>query len=127
MIPIKYRVWDKDHKQLIYSTDDNYIFLVNPNGTVSVFDNKEHIFRKLNTDPPEWFTGLTDKNNQDIYEGDCIDHCAATGYVIFEDGMFALNTSANVQFGKHKQPLCYLDITECEIIGTIHDSQEDNN
>lgn len=70
------------------------------------------------------YTGLKDKNGKEIYEGDIIDHFAVYGYVIFEDGMFTLNTSANNQFGNHKQPICYVDTTQCEVIGNTYENPE---
>ena len=67
------------------------------------------------------FTGLTDKNDVDIYEGDKIDHIAFCGNVIFEDGMFSCSTNAKVNFG-YRQPLCYCNPKEIEVIGNIHES-----
>ncbi len=69
------------------------------------------------------FTGLLDKNGKEIYEGNIVDHYATFGYVLFEDGMFTLSTSAKVNFG-HRQPLCYIDSLQCEIIGNIHENPE---
>jgi len=69
------------------------------------------------------FTGLLDKSGKEIYEGDIVDHYATYGTVIFEDGMFTLDKSAKIHFG-YRQPLCYIDTTECEVIGNIYDNQE---
>jgi len=76
------------------------------------------------------FTGLKDckctkeyPEGQEIYEFDKIDHYATTGYIVFEEGMFTCNTSANNQFGSHKQPLCYLDRSYIEVIGNIYESE----
>lgn len=81
---------------------------------------------------PEWsevipetvgqYTGLKDKNGKKIFEGDIVENYAVYGLVIFEDGMFTLDKSANVNFGGHKQPLCYFDAIE--VTGNIHDNKE---
>jgi len=70
------------------------------------------------------YTGLPDKNSKKIFEGDIIEYYGFYGYVLFEDGMFIMSGIANTQFGKYKQPLCYHDSAECEVIGNIHDNPE---
>lgn len=68
MRELKFRVWDKRFKQFI--DDKNYesdeiIFAWTPFGILSPKDYQNDI-------EIQQFTGLKDKNNKDIYEGDII-------------------------------------------------------
>lgn len=57
---IKFRVWDESNKQW---TD-------NPNIPLNFTQNVEKKFQEILI--PQQFTGLKDKNNKEIYEGDIV-------------------------------------------------------
>ena len=71
------------------------------------------------------FTGLTDCNGKEIYEGDILsfpnDDSAGREVIMFEDGCFQVDDKW------FKTALCRIDIHERIIIGNIHDNPEQIN
>jgi uncharacterized phage protein (TIGR01671 family) len=105
---IKFRAWNTFDNEMIKTSDEaiKLMFIPRPD---------KYIFLQ--------FTGLLDKNGKEIFEGDILDHYATSGAVIFEDGMFCLNMQAKVNFG-HRQPLCYIDVNQAEVIGNVWENKE---
>lgn len=68
------------------------------------------------------FTGMLDKNDKRIFEGDIVDILTEneeTGIVTYEDGGFWVNADGfNVDFHSN------INGTDLEIIGNIHDNPE---
>jgi len=115
MMNNKFRIWDKIYKAMFQVSDISWACdgsIVYINGYIA-----EDVILMQST-------GLPDRNGKEIFDGDIVEHYAFYGYVLFEDGMFTMSGSANIHFGKYKQPLCYHDSIQCEVIGNIHDNPE---
>ena len=112
MRPIKFRAWDKEAKEMISWEDicGRYDFCI------EIIDAEEMIV--------EQFTGLSDKNGKEIWEGDKVE---------YEDG--SIKWTKTVQWDDDISgwlPFCvpidydevYLKKACIEVIGTIHDKAE---
>lgn len=82
---IKFRAWDKVQKVMMVPRDiqtdsDGNIFYVEAMGPDGEYDEGDLDVFKL-----EQFTGLTDVNGKDIYEGDVLEYCYETHGQTFYD------------------------------------------
>lgn len=141
MRTIKFRVYDKEDKKYLYPDSQSFVIVpTRPSfGVTLSYENRrnpdnidEDCFDWADADllmgryELEQYTGLKDKNDQDIYEGDivkesdgwihdvhwsedevgscgcCVDEFWGTGFVI----------------SKHSDP------SSCEVIGNIHENPE---
>lgn len=117
-----FRVWDSGEQQYMEQSalDNDYDYItIDSNGKLLVFDmydNPAVLSQGCYT--VERFTGFTDKNGRDIYEGDLVCNHAHTYSVFFSNQLMmwmirALNDPNSIQG--------IYPAVSIEVVGTVHD------
>ena len=81
MREIKFRLWCKNKEE--WESND---WILMPNG--DIFDRENRIFMRKDNHVLMQYTGLKDKEGNDIYEGDIVEWEDGIGEVYFKDGQF---------------------------------------
>jgi len=117
MREIKFRAWSVHNKAMYPQAGEGGVatFAINPDGTTQTYG----IYTKLEL---MQYTGLKDKNDKEIYEGDIIHWkfmpTTINAQVIFELGRFVLDYPNN---GDSYIPA---NSEEVEVIGNIYENKE---
>ena len=116
MREIKFRVWDKINKDMFNVESINFQERRVYKDTVS--------YRKFEDIDLMQYTGLKDKNNKEIYEGDILfESFGERNYkVVFKNGSF--RTEFEGYFDEYSFDLIDVVLDLCEIIGNIYENPE---
>lgn len=116
--PIKFRVWDKKKSQFLQNDNngvDKTIFdlwdWAEVMSTCLLFPMDDYVFQQ--------YTGLNDKNNKEIYEGDIIRAMHDFGPAGFRFHISAVRWDKEVGYQWE-----YWDLSTIEIIGNIHENSK---
>lgn len=117
MRTIKFRVWDNQFKKWGNAAD------------VRINASNGHVHGKFSTGNVEdWkllqFTGLLDKNGEEIYEGDILSYRNFDKIIVVE---YAEHVASYVGYTEDKTEGCYplaRDVDELEVIGNIYQNPE---
>ena len=117
MREIKFRAWDKENKKMMKVSSlhlENKEISVKENGTF-------HLFRMQDL---MQYTGLKDKNDKEIYEGEIrfFRDENMKYIVVWQDAAFIIKS---IEIRKYSEKMCWLDDTEicCEIIGNVYENK----
>lgn len=132
MRPIKFRAWDPDAKKMFYNcVVGGSVVIAEHGGSVVDGDFEPRYFTTNNAIAGfkvMQFTGLTDKNGKEIYEGDVVSVEYGRGKVIFHAGCFMIEwiddpeanmellSMRNAKFGHAREDL--------ELLGNIYENPE---
>ena len=116
MREIKFRAWDKLNKEMFDVEIINFQERRVYKDTVS--------YRKFEDIELMQYTGLKDKNNKEIYEGDVLFESFGERYykVVFENGSFRAEFEGD--FEEYSFDLIDVVAQGCEVVGNIYENPE---
>ena len=125
MREIKFRAWLKEEKKMVnvetIDFTDKSIQYLEKNEFINAYLSRRMIFGDVEL---MQYTGLKDKNDKEIYEGDILFFRDENmKYVaVWQDTAFIIKS---IEIRKYSEKMCWLDDTEicCEIVGNIYENK----
>ena len=124
MREIKFRAWVKEKKAIFEVISIDYV----TKKVTYLLERVGHLLSirdaKFNDVELMQYTGLKDKNNKEIYEGDILFESFGERYykVVFENGGFRAEFKGD--FDEHSFDLIDVVAQGCEIVGNIYENPE---
>lgn len=124
MREIKFRIWVKDRKAIFEVISIDYV----TKKVTYLLERVGHLLSirdaKFNDVELMQYTGIKDKDNKKIYEGDILFESFGEKYykVIFENGGFRAEFKGD--FDEHSFDLIDVVAQGCEIVGNIYENPE---
>ena len=124
MREIKFRAWVKDRKAIFEVVLINYV----TKKVTYLLERVGHLLSirdaKFNDVELMQYTGIKDKDNKKIYEGDILFESFGEKYykVVFENGGFRAEFKGD--FDEHSFDLIDVVAQGCEIVGNIYENPE---
>lgn len=133
MREVKFRAWDKEAKQMIYSEggECDYCFLFDGEGKIYCcylltdidYEGTEYT-KEIRLDNIMQYTGLKDKNRTEIYEGDIVRFGKEIGIIgELQHGSFTFNRK-ETYWKCEPIPFCAMSFKHVEVIGNIYENPE---
>ena len=122
MKDFKFRVWDIERECYL---DETELAGITPDGKYILYIEEEEI-SKLEIEGNytlEQYTGLTDKNGKEIYEGDVVNIQGIKYYVDFEHGGFWFNND-NLKWKANRPFTHFQEINDTEVVGNVHENTD---
>ena len=124
MREIKFRIWVKDRKAIFEVILIDYV----RKKVTYIVERTGHLLNirhdKFNDVELMQYTGIKDKDNKEIYEGDILFESFGERYykVVFENGGFRAEFKGD--FDEHSFDLIDVVAQGCEIVGNIYENPE---
>lgn len=127
---IKFRAWSNELEQYFYAPSDSWSLVFHDTGNLIQMWCSDGLVDEIPVDVIEQFTGLTDKNGNEIYEGDIVknDTSDLTEVRFYIEDIGSCGCCYSVfdgsGFAAFDDNYSGFYLTECEVIGNIHQNPE---